>query len=875
MTQSRFERTLVVGGKTYVISSLAAARDALGPDVDRLPRALRVLLENMLRHEDGVTVTAESIATLAHWPRTAHADDEIAFHPVRVLMPDSSGIPLMADLSAMREALARRGGDPARLNPVLPADLVVDHAVITEAAGSPGALAANLKLEHAQNRERYAFLKWAAGAFSNFRVLPPGQGIVHQINLEYLARPVWREERDGRWHAFPDSLVGMDSHTPMVNALGVIGWGVGGIEAGSALLGEAIALAIPDVVGCRLSGERQAGITSTDIVLTVTQALRRKGVVGKVVEFYGPAAAALSLPDRATLANMAPEYGATMGFFAIDGETLAYLRMTGRTDEDIALAEAYAKAQGLWGMDATGIIYSDTIEIDLSSVEPSLAGPKRPQDRHALSALPASFSEAFPAAPTGEGIDHGSVVIAAITSCTNTSNPSAMLTAALLARNAVARGLRPKSWVKTSFSPGSRVTADYLQANGLQQSLDALGFHVTGFGCMTCGGGSGTLSPDVTKEVTERSLNAVAVLSSNRNFEGRIHPLAKAAYIGAPALVVAYALAGRIQADLSKDSLGTDRHGAPVFLRDIWPADAEIAAAVAKVANSTLFRDRYARPPVADADWTNLSGQGGPTFRWDAGSSYLHRAPFFDEGAALPQGDIRGGRALLMLGDSITTDHISPGGQIPATGPAADYLKAQGIAPKDFHSSIARRGNHHVMIRGTFANSHLANEAAPDTKGGVARHWPGGETLSVFDAAERYRAEGVPLVVVAGKDYGSGSSRDWAAKGVMLLGIRAVIAESFERIHRSNLVGMGVLPLQFADGATRQTLGLTGGETFTITGLGDSLAPRAGLPLRITRPDGSVTDITVRCRIDTPRELQWYRAGGVLNFVLENMLKVA
>jgi aconitate hydratase len=875
-------RSLAVGARDYTIWALDAAGTLPGADVDRLPIPLKILLENLLRHEDGETVSIDDIALLARRGSDTSVAGEIAYYPVRVLMPDSSGIPLMADLTAMRDAVREAGGDARLVNPCIPVDLVVDHAVTAEFSGTRDAFEKNLALEHQQNRERYAFLKWCAGQYANFRVLPPGHGIVHQVNLEYLTRPIWSRLEDNALLAFPDTLVGMDSHTPMINGAGVLGWGVGGIEAGSAMLGEPITLAIPEVVSCRLHGSRRPGVTSTDIVLAITQALRAKGVIGKLVEFHGPAVAGLSLPDRATLSNMAPEYGATMGFFAIDAETLAFLRMTGRDEADILLAEAYARAQGMWGGTARDTLYNDTLDFDLAQVVPAMAGPRRPQDRHALAAVPASFRTSFPVAGNAPPADatpdrklrHGDVVIAAITSCTNTSNPSVLMAAGLLARNALARGLKPKPWVKTSLSPGSRVVADYLEAAGLQAPLDALGFNIVGYGCMTCAGGSGSVAPDIEQAVADDQLVVAIALSSNRNFEGRIHPIAKAAYIGSPPLVIAYALAGSLLADLEDEPLGIGADGSPVYLREIWPTDQEVADQVARHVTPDLFRRRYARGFEPDRYWQALEGSADPVFHWDADSTYLVRNPFFDEITAGPRSfqDIHGARALLVLGDSVTTDHISPAGAIWPDGPAADFLRAHGVARKDFHSFMARRGNHHVMVRGTFANPLLKNEMLPDARGGMARHLPSGDVMAVFDAAMRYRAEGVPTLVIAGAEYGSGSSRDWAAKGPNLLGIGAVIAESFERIHRSNLVGMGILPLQFLPGTGRASIGLDGTERFDVLGLADGLAPKARVLLRVHRADGSTSDVPLTCRLDTRREITWYLNGGVLPYVLRTML---
>ncbi len=858
---------LRVGDRAYRVQ-------ALDPALTRLPVSIKVLLENLLRHEDGESVTAADIAALSAWPDSG--DGEIAYHPVRVLMPDSSGVPLLADLAAMRDAMVARGEEPGRINPRIPVDLVIDHSVATDESGLPQAFARNLALEYERNAERYALIRWAQQAYDNFRVLPPGTGIVHQVNLEYLARPVWSVERDGAWHAFPDTLVGMDSHTPMVNALGVLGWGVGGIEAGAAMLGEPIFMPVPRVVGCRLDGALRPGVMATDLALAVTQRLRAKGVVGCLVEFHGPGVATLPLPDRATIANMAPEYGATMGFFAIDAETIRFLRLTGRDEADVALAEAYAKAQGLWGSDRAGVVFSDEVVIDLAAIEPALAGPKRPQDRRALRDVSSSLRQGFPQvaetpAPglgANRPMQHGDVAIAAITSCTNTSNPAAMIGAALLARNAGKRGLRAKPWVKTSLSPGSRVVAEYLRESGLQDSLNALGFHLTGFGCMTCAGFSGPLLDQAATAIDRDGLVAAAVLSANRNFEGRIHPQIRAGYIGSPALVVASAIAGSVLRDLEGDPLGEDQDGAPVYLRDLWPDPAELSETMARFVNAEAFRRGYG-DIAGDPAWRAITGGSGPTFAWDEASTYIRKPPFFD-GAVSASGDITGARALLLLGDGITTDHISPGGTIPRKGEVADYLRGIGVPDKDFSSFVARRVNHEVMLRGHFANPRIRNEMV-EREGGFARHEPSGEVATVFETAARYRAEGTPMIVVAGQDYGTGSSRDWAAKGTSLLGIRAVVAEGFERIHRSNLVGMGVLPLQFAPGVTRATLGLDGSERFDVVGLADGLRPGMTVTLRATRRDGVVMETPLMCRVDTLREVAWMRAGGVLHAALEGV----
>ena len=897
--------TLRAGGRDYRYLSLPATERAGLAGISRLPASLKILLEGLLRHEDGRRVEARHVRALAGWTEARRAAGEIPFMPVRVLLPDSSGIPLLADLAAMRDAMRTLGGDPRRVDPRIPIDLVIDHSVIVEHAGRPDALRLNMALELERNRERYAFLRWAQQAFGNFRLVPPGNGILHQVNLEVLASVVRAVERDGRLIAMPDTLVGMDSHTPMINGLGVLGWGVGGIEAAAAMLGQPMQLRIPDVVGCRLTGRTRPGVTTTDVVLTLTQRLRGHGVVDAFVEFCGPGIASLALPQRATLANMAVEYGATTAFFPIDAETLRYLAVTGRGDAQVALVEAYAKAQGLWfepGVDEP--VFTQVLEYDLGEVEPCLAGPRRPEDRVPLSQVPADFERALarlgraaaPASPPAVGggaagpagaasadagsadaraanLRDGDVVIAAITSCTNTSNPSVLMAAGLLARNAVARGLRARPWVKTSLTPGSRIVTDYLAQAGLQPALDALGFQPAGYGCTSCMGNSGPLDEAVAAQIRERGLVATAVLSGNRNFESRIHPLARTNYLASPPLVVAYAIAGTVRIDLACEPLGHDPDGVPVYLRDLWPDDDEVNDAVSRFVTRGLFEARYGPGFSGSSEWDRLEAAAGERFAWPARSDYLRRPPFFDGQGRTPApiADIVGARPLLMLGDSVTTDHISPIGAIPADSPAGRHLIEQGVAPRDFSFYGARRVNHDVMIRGTFANLQVRNELVPGTEGGVTRHMPDGATMSVHEAATRYRADGVPAVVVAGRDYGVGSSRDWAAKGTRLLGVRAVIAESFERIHRANLVGMGVLPLEFPAGTTRRTLGLTGEETFTVRGL-DGVTPLATVDCVIARADGSTVTVPMRVRIDTAVEGDWYRHGGVLNFVLLELL---
>jgi len=882
-------RTLEVGDRRYDYFSLPEAAARLG-EVDALPFTLKILLENLLRHEDGRTVTPTQIRALVDWLGERRSEAEIAYRPARVLMQDFTGVPAVVDLAAMRDAMVTLGGDAGRINPLSPVDLVIDHSVQVDVFGRADAYRRNVEIEYARNRERYAFLRWGSEAFTNFRVVPPGTGICHQVNLEYLAQTVWTATDGNREVAFPDTLVGTDSHTTMVNGLAVLGWGVGGIEAEAAMLGQPISMVIPEVVGFRLLGELPEGATATDLVLTVTQMLRAKGVVGKFVEFFGPGLDHLPLADRATIANMAPEYGATCGFFPIDSVTLDYLRLTGRDPERIALVEAYAKAQGLWRDAGTpDPEFTEVVELDLSTVEPSLAGPRRPQDRVPLGGVKAAFAEALPslagdsaadARQPVEGTDyalrHGDVVIAAITSCTNTSNPGVMIAAGLLAEKAVEKGLRTKPWVKTSLAPGSRVVSDYLERAGLRPALDALGFELVGYGCTTCIGNSGPLPEAIARAIGEGRLVAAAVLSGNRNFEGRIHPLVKANYLASPPLVVAYALAGSLTRDLVAEPLGKDRDGNPVYLRDIWPTPAEVAEAVRRAVTREMFERSYADIFAGDAQWAAIGGAAaGLTYDWDPASTYVRRPPYFDgmpREAPARLSDIRGARLLALLGDSITTDHISPAGTIPVDSPAGRYLIAHGVEPRDFNSYGARRGNHEVMMRGTFANIRLRNEMVPGREGGWTRLMPEGEIMPIFDAAMAYRERGTPLLVIGGREYGTGSSRDWAAKGTLLLGVRAVIAESFERIHRANLVGMGVLPLTFPEGVTRATLGLDGSETFDLTGLEEGLRPRATLRLTILRADGSRQEVALLCRLDTEDEVEYYRHGGILHYVLRQLL---
>jgi aconitate hydratase len=890
--RSSVVRDLTIGNRTIRYYSLEAATEAGLKDIARLPYSLKVLLENALRHEDGRTVTTDDIAALAAWPQTRRSAGEIAFYPVRILMPDSSGIPLMADLAAMRDAMRRLGGDPAQVNPVIPAQLIVDHSVNVDVAGRADAVAQNMAMEYTRNGERYSFLKWAQRAFSNLAVVPPGVGICHQINVEYLARLVWTAEGEGGGPemAFPDSLLGMDSHTPMVNSLGVFGWGVGGIEAAAALLGQPVSVPIPEVIGCRLTGRPRSGLTATDVILTLTQVLRAKGVVQKFVEYWGDGVAALTLTDRATIANMAPEYGATMGFFPIDVQTLEYLALSGRDAGHIALVEAYARAQGLWrDANTPEPAFTDVVEVDLAAIEPCMAGPHRPQDRVRLAHVPETVAQAVskvreangnavpPAAPDAgdaSAIGDGDVAIAAITSCTNSSNPTVILAAGLLARNALARGLKAKPWVKTSLAPGSRVVAAYLEKAGLQGALDALGFQLVGFGCTTCLGNSGPLAEPVRRAVEEKGLMVAAVTSSNRNFEGRVHPQCRMAYLASPPMVVACALAGTLTRNLTTEPLGYDPDGKPVRLADIWPGPDDIRDALHRAVTSELFRQSYADVFVGGRQWDALDVSDGVTFAWDEASTYILRPPFFDETSlAMPSmSDIRGGRPLLILGDSITTDHISPVGTITADSLAGRYLVDRGIMPDAFNSFAGRRVNHHVMMRGGFANIRLRNEMVPGTEGGFTRHMPDGGVTTVYDAAMAYKTEGVPLVVVAGKEYGAGSSRDWAAKVTRLLGIRAVIAESFERIHRSNLICMGVLPLQFTDGATRHSLQLDGSEVFDIEGIAGIDQPGGKIACRIHRTDGTGTSVWLHSRLDTRYEVDYWRHGGILDYVLRALL---
>jgi aconitate hydratase len=877
--------TLTVDGKSYEIFRLSALEKKGVGSISKLPFSLLVLLENLLRQEDGRFVHPEDIQALAAWDPKAASQKEISFMPARVLLQDFTGVPAVVDFAAMREAMRSLGGDPKKVNPLLPAELVIDHSVQVDKFGSDMAFDFNAQLEFQRNVERYAFLRWGQQALNNFKVVPPDTGICHQVNLEYLARVVFdAPTADGKTQAFPDSLVGTDSHTTMVNGLGVFGWGVGGIEAEAAMLGQPLSMLIPEVVGFKLHGRLPEGTNATDLVLVVTEMLRKKGVVGKFVEFYGTGLSSLSLPDRATIANMAPEYGATMGFFPVDAETLAYLRFTGRTDARVRLVEEYTKAQGIFRTDATpDPAYTDKLELDLATVEATLAGPKRPQDRVPLRQSKASFEKSLEGAAQKQvavrkngdqfALSNGSVVIAAITSCTNTSNPSLMLGAGLLAKKAVERGLHSKPWVKTSLAPGSKVVTDYLKAAGLGTYLDQLGFQLVGYGCTTCIGNSGPLEEHIGAAIKDNSLVAVSVLSGNRNFEGRIHPLVRANYLASPPLVVAYALAGRMDFDMASEPLGKGKDGKPVFLRDIWPTPQEIESTVRANVTTAMYHKEYGEVFEGDAHWKGMKVPVGDIYTWDAKSTYIKNPPFFEKISKTPAPltDVRGARVLAMLGNSITTDHISPAGSIAADGPAGKWLIEHGVKPVDFNSYGARRGNHEVMMRGTFANIRLRNQLAPGTEGGWTVHQPDGEKMSIYDAAMKYQKEGVPLVVLGGKEYGSGSSRDWAAKGTFLLGVRAVIAESFERIHRSNLIGMGVLPLQYREGESAQSLGLTGFEEFTIEGIA-KLSPKMTLEVRARGKDGKEKVFQTVARADTPEEVNYYRNGGILPYVLRQML---
>lgn len=875
--------SLTVGDKTYSYYSLGKAAAKLG-DISRLPFSMKVLLENMLRFEDGTTVTPDDAQAIVDWQKERRSTREIQYRPARVLMQDFTGVPCVVDLAAMRDAITKLGGDAAKINPQVPVHLVIDHSVMVDEFGTPKAFADNVELEYQRNAERYEFLKWGSKALDNFSVVPPGTGICHQVNLEYIGRGVWSSTAtDGAVVAYPDTLVGTDSHTTMVNGMGVLGWGVGGIEAEAAMLGQPVSMLIPEVVGFKLTGKLKEGITATDLVLTVTQMLRAKGVVGRFVEFYGPGLHSMSLADRATIANMAPEYGATCGFFPIDDKTLDYMRLTGRPEETVALVEAYCKAQGMWhDENAADPVFTDTLELDMGTVTASLAGPKRPQDRVNLENVDDVFNgdlaklykKETPVRVPVEGRDHdigdGDVVIAAITSCTNTSNPSVLVAAGLVAKKAREKGLERKPWVKTSLAPGSQVVTDYLAKAGLQDDLDALGFNLVGYGCTTCIGNSGPLAEPISKAINGNDIVAASVLSGNRNFEGRVSPDVRANFLASPPLVVAYAIKGTVTEDITETPIGKDQNGADVFLKDIWPTNQEVQDTIATCINDDMFRARYGNVYAGDAHWQKIGVEGSGTYSWRAGSTYIANPPYFDGMSMTPAPvtDIVDAKPLAILGDSITTDHISPAGSIKADSPAGIFLQEHQVSKADFNSYGARRGNHEVMMRGTFANIRIKNEMVPGIEGGMTKY--DGEVMPIYDAAMKHKANGTPLVVVAGKEYGTGSSRDWAAKGTNLLGVRAVITESFERIHRSNLVGMGILPLQFAEGVTRQTLGLTGDETFTITGVAD-LKPRQEVEVELTRADGSKEVFKTLCRIDTVNELEYFLNGGILQYVLRKL----
>ncbi|MCP4328930.1 MAG: aconitate hydratase AcnA [Alphaproteobacteria bacterium] len=882
----KVRRSLTIGDRSYDYFSLAAAAENGLGDISRLPFSLKVLLENLLRYEDGRTVTVAHIEAMAAWLEARTSKTEIAYRPARVLMQDFTGVPAVVDLAAMRDAMQALGGDPRLINPLVPVDLVIDHSVMIDFFGAANAFEKNVEMEYERNRERYAFLRWGANAFDNFRVVPPGTGICHQVNLEYLAQVVWTAEEAGATVAYPDTLVGTDSHTTMVNGLSVLGWGVGGIEAEAGMLGQPVSMLIPEVIGFRLTGGMREGVTATDLVLTVVQMLRKKGVVGKFVEFFGPGLDDLTIADQATIANMAPEYGATCGFFPIDRSTIDYLTFTGRDPDRVALVEAYAKAQGMWrDSDTPDRVFTDTLELDLGAVEPSLAGPKRPQDRIALSAMADAFTDGFAelsgrddrrecaVAGTDYAVKDGDVVIAAITSCTNTSNPSVLVAAGLVARKARAKGIAVKPWVKTSFAPGSQVVTDYLEAGDLQADLDALGFNLVGYGCTTCIGNSGPLPTAIHGAIEATDLTVAAVLSGNRNFEGRIHPLTRANYLASPPLVVAYALAGNVAIDLLNDPLGHDPNGEPVFLKDVWPTNAEVQAVVESVLTPEMFRRRYADVFAGDELWRGIETSVGLTYEWTTASTYVQNPPYFDAMAQAPGAlaDVEGARILALLADSVTTDHISPAGSIVADSPAGLYLVDHGVAPREFNSYGSRRGNHQVMMRGTFGNIRIRNRMVPGVEGGFTKYVPTGEDMSIYDAAMRYRADGTPLVVVAGKEYGTGSSRDWAAKGTNLLGVKAVVTESFERIHRSNLVGMGVLPLLFKDGDSAESLGLDGTEILDITGIADGIRPGMDVACRINRADGASQTIQLTCNILTEDEVEYFTNGGILQYVLRHM----
>ena len=876
--------TLAVGSNEYEVFRLDAVKEG---QVDRLPYSLKILLENLLRHEDGRDVTRDDILALANWDPAAAPSTEISFTPARVVLQDFTGVPAVVDLAAMRDAVVKLGGSAEDINPLSPAELVIDHSVQIDHYGAENALDLNTKIEFQRNKERYQFLKWGQQAFDNFAVVPPSTGIVHQVNLEYLARVVFDAEKDGVRRAYPDTVVGTDSHTTMINGIGVLGWGVGGIEAEAAMLGQPITMLIPHVIGFKLTGKLKEGTTATDLVLTCTEMLRNKGVVGKFVEFFGDGLAEMPLADRATLGNMAPEFGSTCGIFPIDGETIRYMQLSGRSDEQCELVEAYAKAQGMWREDdQPDALYTDVLELDLADVEPSIAGPKRPQDRIALSAAASSYEKILSdtianRAEGGSGvanldgedveINDGSILIASITSCTNTSNPAVMVAAGLLARNAAAKGLKAKPWVKTSLAPGSRVVSDYLEKAELIDDLEAVGFYTVGYGCTTCIGNSGPLKPEIADAVTSGNVVGTSVLSGNRNFEGRIHALVRHNFLASPPLVVAYALAGNMSVDLYNDALGQDQDGNDVFLKDLWPSQQEVYDVVGASINSDMFKSSYGRVFEGDDNWKCIDSTTGDIYRWEADSTYVRNPPYFEDMSSEPAAvtDIQGARVLALLGDSVTTDHISPAGAIAKDSPAARYLEANGVKPADFNSYGSRRGNHEVMMRGTFANIRLRNRLAPGTEGGWTCHQPSGEQMSIFDASVRYKEQGTPLVVIAGSEYGTGSSRDWAAKGTVLLGVRAVIAKSFERIHRSNLIGMGVLPLQFLEGQDAESLELTGKEAFEIKGQTDPNAKT--VTVTATAPGGHTTTFEALVRIDTPKERDYYENGGILHYVLRQL----
>jgi aconitate hydratase len=890
------KKTLKVGSKTYTYYSLKAAEKNGLTGISKLPYSMKVLLENLLRYEDDRSVSKEDIEAMRDWLKAKKSDLEIAFRPARVLMQDFTGVPAVVDLAAMRDAMTTLGGDPEKINPLAPVDLVIDHSVMVDYFGTKDAFKQNVAREFERNGERYQFLRWGQSAFNNFRVVPPGTGICHQVNLEYLAQTVWttkvKEGRTTTEVAYPDTLVGTDSHTVMVNGLAVLGWGVGGIEAEAAMLGQPLSMLIPEVVGFKVTGKLREGVTATDLVLTVTQMLRKKGVVNKFVEFYGPGLNELPLEDRATIANMAPEYGATCGFFPIDDETIRYLRATGRAKARVDLVEAYAKAQGMWrAPNAEDPEFTDTLSLDLNDVEPSMAGPARPQDRVPLATASQGFAESLAktfgkagkekdtAAVEGADyrLEHGAVVIAAITSCTNTSNPFVMMAAGLVARNALKAGLKVKPWVKTSLAPGSQVVGEYLTRSGLQKDLDKLGFNIVGYGCTTCIGNSGPLPENISESITKGDLVAAAVLSGNRNFEGRVNPQTRANYLASPPLVVAYALAGSMTINLTTDPLGHDKKGKPIYLKDIWPSAKEVAETVRKTVTTKLFRERYADVFAGGPAWKKVKVTKSLTYPWDIGSTYVQQPPYFEgiKAEPTPVTDVKGARILGLFNDSITTDHISPAGDIKASSPAGEFLQERQVRPTDFNSYGARRGNHEVMMRGTFANIRIKNQMVAGVEGGVTKHQPSGEQMTIYDASMRYQREGVPLVIFAGKEYGTGSSRDWAAKGTRLLGVRAVIVETFERIHRSNLVGMGVLPLQFTDGMSWRSLGMTGAEVVDIPGLEAGLKPRQTVVASITFADGRRQDVPLLCRIDTLDEIEYFRNGGILHYVLRDLAKAA